>query len=253
MGTRLTALVIDAADPPILARWWAHTLDWEITYESADEICVEVGGHVVGASPPELTFVRVQAPRSGPVGLHLDLASSTSAHQRNTVDALLGSGARRADVGQSRDARYVVLADPEGNEFCVLEPRAGYSGTGSVAALVLGCSDPPALASFWEAAVGWQPVDGEAGLVRLRHPDGTGPFLELIRVSRQRPGKLRQHLDVAPEATDDQAAEVERLIGLGARRVDVGQLDTAGARLPDTTWEVLADPEGHEFCVLSSR
>lgn len=253
MSTQLTAVVIDADDPPALARWWSRTLDWEITVESPDETCVEIAGHGVGDSPPELTFVRVHTARTGPVGLHLDLATSTSSHQRDTVDGLLDAGARHADVGQPRDARYVVLADPEGNEFCVLEPRGEYADTGPVAALVLGCDDPVALAPFWAAASGWEQVDGDSRLVRLRHPDGTGPYLELIRVLEQRPEKLRQHLDVAPGAADDQAAEVARLVGLGARPIDVGQLDASGARLEGTTWEVLSDPEGHEFCVLSSR
>jgi hypothetical protein len=253
VSTRLTAMVIDSADPPALARWWARALGWEITYESPGETCVEVAAHQVGATPPELTFVRGTAPRTGPVGLHLDLATTTSSHQRDTVDGLLDAGAHHADVGQPRNAAYVVLADPEGNEFCVLEPRAEYAGTGPVAALVLGCTDPPALAPFWEAASGWLRVDGNDRLVRLRHPAGTGPYLELIRVLEQRPEKLRQHLDVAPFADDDQAAEVERLVSLGARRIDVGQLDTSGARLPGTTWEVLTDPDGHEFCVLSPR
>lgn len=253
MSTRLTAMVVDAADPPTLARWWAQALGWEITFESPDETCVEVDGHETGGSPPELAFVRGTAPRTGPVGLHLDLATTTTAHQRDRVDGLLDAGARHADVGQPRDARYVVLSDPEGNEFCVLEPRAEYADTGPVAALVLGCSDPLSLAPFWEAASGWSRIDGDERLVRLRHPDGTGPYLELIRVLEQRPEKLRQHLDVAPGPDDDQGAEVERLIGLGARRTDVGQLDAAGQRLPDTTWEVLADPDGHAFCVLTPR
>ncbi len=76
-------------------------------------------------------------------------------------------------------------------------------------------------------------------------PDGLGPRLELLRVDDPKVGKNRVHLDVAPFAADDQAAEVDRLRALGATDADVGQ----GAQ----TWTVLTDPHGNELCVLSSR
>ncbi len=254
MSTRLVSMVVDSTDPARLGRWWSAVLGWEITFEGDGETCVEVPGHTVGAPEPELTFVSVApSPRTAPVGLHLDLATMTTSHQRDMVDRLLDAGARHADVGQRSSAAYVVLSDPEGNEFCVLEPREEYQDTGSVAALVLNCSSPLDLAPFWQAASGWDRVDGDARLVRLRHPDGTGPYLELIQTETPGRGKLRQHLDVAPPADADQAAEVARLVALGARSVDVGQVEPDGARRPGVTWEVLVDPEGHEFCVLSSR
>ncbi len=254
MRTRFVSVVVDSTDPARLGRWWAAVLGWKVTFEAEGETCVEAVGHAVGASPPELTFVAAPVvSRSGAVGLHLDLTTVTTSHQRDVVDGLLDSGARHADVGQPHDAAYVVLADPEGNPFCVLEPRAEYQDTGPIAAVVLDSLRPPELASFWTAASGWARVDGDERLVRLRHPDGTGPYLELIRVSERHVGKLTRHLDVAPPPDGEQAVEVDRLVGLGARTVDVGQLDVAGDRLPGTTWEVLADPEGHELCVLTPR
>jgi predicted enzyme related to lactoylglutathione lyase len=106
-------------------------------------------------------------------------------------------------------------------------------------------ADPPALATFWEHALGWHRVDEDEESVALRAPESTGggeamPDLLLLRVDDPRTVKNRVHLDFRP---DDQAREVARLIELGARRVDIGQGD-------EVTWVVLADPEGNEFCVL---
>ena len=84
--------------------------------------------------------------------------------------------------------------------------------------------------------------DGYASLAR---PDGEGPQLELIQVDDPKVAKNRVHIDVAPYAADDQAAEVSRIRGLGASPADVGQ--------GEQTWVVLADPDGNEFCVLSPR
>ena len=81
--------------------------------------------------------------------------------------------------------------------------------------------DPAALAPFWEAASGWAAGTSDDG-VGLRHPDGTGPWLELLPTDDPKVVKNRVHLDVAPYAADDQAAEVERLKALGATDVDVG-------------------------------
>jgi hypothetical protein len=82
----------------------------------------------------------------------------------------------------------------------------------------------------------------------MRRPGGRPPDLDLVLVpvTDRKAGKNRVHLDVAPHPGDDQAAEVERLVALGARPADVGQG-------PDVTWVVLADPEGNEFCVLTPR
>jgi hypothetical protein len=105
--------------------------------------------------------------------------------------------------------------------------------------------DPSALASFWELALGWRRTYEEAGEVVLEPPagspeDGVAADLVFVRVDDDKVVKNRVHLDLRP---DDQAAEVARLEGFGARRVDVGQG-------PEVSWVVLADPEGNEFCVL---
>jgi len=111
--------------------------------------------------------------------------------------------------------------------------------------LCVDTTDPSRLAGFWQAALGWRRTFDKDDQVALEPPegsreDGVVPDLLFLRMPGEKSGKNRLHLDLRPE---DQAAEVARLEGLGARRVDIGQ----GA---DVGWVVLADPDGNEFCVL---
>jgi predicted enzyme related to lactoylglutathione lyase len=114
-----------------------------------------------------------------------------------------------------------------------------------IQSLSVDAADPRALATFWEAALGWRRTSEDDEEVVLEPPagspqDGVAPDLLFCRVGDDRVVKNRLHLDLRPV---DQAAEVARLEGLGATRADVGQG-------PEVTWVVLADPEGNEFCVL---
>ena len=114
--------------------------------------------------------------------------------------------------------------------------------------LVLDCRDPEALSRWWCDVLDWVELDREGDeVIEIGPADRTPgvPTLVLIASSDPRRGKLPLHLDV--NATDrDQAAELERLLALGARPVDVGQA-------ADASWHVLSDPEGNEFCLLRSR
>ncbi|PPK97275.1 hypothetical protein CLV92_10493 [Kineococcus xinjiangensis] len=240
----LRQVVVDAADPRGLAAWWASALQWRSVAAHDEEAEI---------APPEglpglpLVFVRVRDPKTGPNRLHLDLDSDSPAAQRGTVEFLLHAGARRVDVGQG-SAPWVVLADPEGNEFCVLDARPEYEGTGAVAAVVVQAHDPRRLARFWSLASGWDVVRDDRRAAALRC-GRSGPYLEFVHSPAQRTGKNRWHLDVAPSPVPGaregtgQHAVVTTLLDAGARRRDVGQ-----GRRP---WVVLADPEGNEFCVLA--
>ncbi|QEE62137.1 VOC family protein [Salinibacterium sp. dk2585] len=106
--------------------------------------------------------------------------------------------------------------------------------------VVVDCHDFKKLGHWWADALGWEIVDEEEG-VEIRNPAG-GPTLLFLDTPDEKVVKNRLHLDFVP---DDQAAEVARLEELGATRADVGQ--------GDSTWVVMADPEGNEFCVLSAR
>jgi len=114
--------------------------------------------------------------------------------------------------------------------------------------LVIDCNDHDRLGRFWSEVLGYRITEQSDGpehwCVELEGPPGAGPSLFLLRTPDAKTAKNRLHIDV--NATDrDQDAEVERIIGLGASRVDIGQ--------GEQDWVVLADPEGNEFCVLRSR
>jgi hypothetical protein len=248
MATRLTSVVIDSADPPALARWWAAALGWEIGAVLADETEVRPPAGEPGLI---LSICLVDDQKVVQNRIHLDLSSATAAGQDELVRRLLAAGAVEADVGQGKDVPWVVLRDPEGNEFCVLEPRPEYAATGSVAAVVVAALDPVGLARFWAEAAGMRlSADPETGVAGLVRPDGTGPWLEFVPTTQAHTVKNRVHLDIAPYRDDDQTTEVSRLIDRGARPAEVGQ---SKAPPEEITWVVLADPEGNEFCVLSSR
>ncbi|MGI8874927.1 MAG: VOC family protein [Egibacteraceae bacterium] len=247
MSSRPVSVVVDAMDPAALARFWAAALGWEVTYEAPDEVVVEVGeegGEWGDTGVVPLVFGPVPEPKVGKNRAHLDLASSSEREQAEIVDRLIALGGRRADIGQTA-VPWEVLADPEGNELCVLEPRETYHGVEGIAAVVLDCIDPVALAGFWREATGWQVDRTATGFVGLRPTDRTATALELVAVPEPKATKDRLHVDLAPRPDDDHLAEVARLTALGARTIDIGQ--------GDVSWVVLTDPEGHELCVLTPR
>jgi predicted enzyme related to lactoylglutathione lyase len=108
--------------------------------------------------------------------------------------------------------------------------------------VVIDARNPVELGRWWAEALRWEIVNIEPAEVELRPRDGRLPGILFEPVDDPKPVKNRLHLDFRP---DDQAAEVERLLAMGATRVDIGQ--------GDVTWVVLADPEGNEFCVLRSK
>jgi catechol 2,3-dioxygenase-like lactoylglutathione lyase family enzyme len=232
MTTRLDNVVVDAADPAALAGFWSAALGAAITYQDENEVDVGLPGF-------DLAFVPVPEPKTGQNRVHLDLASASAEDQAAIVDRLLGLGARHVDIGQG-DVPWVVLADPEGNEFCVLEPRDEYRDIGPVAAIVVAARDAVGLARFWSEATGRPLTRSGPDWASLAFP--AGAWLEFVASPAVKTVKNRVHLDVRPSAGDDHAVEVRRLLSAGAGRADVGQ--------GDVPWAVLVDPEGNEFCLL---
>jgi hypothetical protein len=108
--------------------------------------------------------------------------------------------------------------------------------------ICLDAADPTALGRWWSEALGWPHDVDDDGDVVLHPPSGAGPEWIFLRVDDTRIVKNRIHFDFRP---DDQHAEVERLLKMGARRVDIGQ--------GEQSWAVLTDPEGNEFCVLAEH
>src|SRR6266496_4971259 len=115
MTSRIAVVAIDAINPRPVADFWAAVLGWQIVEEDGDLISI---GPADGAWPT-IDVVKVPERKAGKNRLHLDLRADGST-ARQEVERLLSMGARPADVGQGPDVSWTVLADPEGNEFCVL-------------------------------------------------------------------------------------------------------------------------------------
>lgn len=118
MTSRFTELCIDCSDPQRLAEFWSQVLDYKITSSEEDE--VEISGPE--GSGPTLLFITVPEKKQVKNRLHIDV-NPQDRDQDEEVERILALGATHADVGQGPDVSWVVLADPEGNEFCVLRSR----------------------------------------------------------------------------------------------------------------------------------
>jgi hypothetical protein len=118
MTLRFYSVLFDCVDSRALAHWWAEALDWEVTLEEDGAFDVAAGQDADGKDlEPILTFLPVPEAKTGKNRIHIDLRPTD---QDAEVDRLIGLGATRVDIGQGDDVSWVVLADPEGNEFCVL-------------------------------------------------------------------------------------------------------------------------------------
>ncbi|MER7958467.1 VOC family protein [Streptomyces sp. NPDC096030] len=244
MTSHLHALCYDADDPERLSRFWAEFLGWKITDDPDDGI-VLVPSDDTGFL---IRFVPAPEPKTSQNLLHFDLTSTSEDDQRETVAKALELGARHIDIGQSPDDGHVVLADPEGNEFCVIEPGNSFlADCGFIGALA--CDGSQAVGYFWSRALGWPLVWDQDQETAIRSPHG-GP-----KVTWGGPphmpmtGRARLRFDLAPPADGDQQAEVERLLSLGATRRGPATGTATGEPAP----VLLADPDGQEFRVLPPR
>ncbi len=118
MNLRIQCLCIDSRDPIALAAFWESVLGWRRTHETPDEVALEPpAGSPEDGVAADLLFLRVPESKAGKNRLHLDLRPTDQARE---LDRLVQLGARKVSVGQPDDASWIVLADPEGNEFCLL-------------------------------------------------------------------------------------------------------------------------------------
>lgn len=240
MPLHLTALCFDAHDPHPLATFWGGVLSREVVQE--DE-----GGYAL--LPGNDTEFRIeifptQEPRRGPNQMHFDLTSSSLEDQQATVARALELGGRHLDIGQGADAKHVVLADPEDNEFCVIEPGNNFlADTGAIGALA--GDGTQAVGYFWSKALDWPLVWDQDEETAIQSPLGGSKITWGGPPVNPKTGKNRLHFDLAPPSDGDQQAEVDRLISLGATYADIGQGDVG--------WVVMADPDGNELCVLTPR
>jgi hypothetical protein len=240
MGLRLVALCVGANDPVRLARFWAEALRWDVARGGVEGI------RVVPTDGTRFTvdFVAVEEPKVGRNRIHLDLTSTSLADQRESVSELVRLGARHIDIGQRPEEGHVVLADPEGNELCVIEPgNAFLAGCGRLGSIT--CEGTREVGYFWSAALGWPLVWDQDEETAIRAPDRTGPMITWSGPPLPpKLGRNRWYLAVAPLDRAEHDAEVDRLVALGATRLDTNDGD--GDPI------VLADPDGNEFCVVTT-
>jgi catechol 2,3-dioxygenase-like lactoylglutathione lyase family enzyme len=226
MVSRLEAVTFDVADAQSAAAFWACLLDREVLTEPSGAL-VPGDDTQVG-----LRFVDTDSAQDGPRRLHLHVTSASLEDQEAIVEAALGLGGGHLDVGQAPEDAFVVMADPEGNELCVIEPGNSFlAGTGPLGEVA--CDGTRDVGVFWRDALGWPLVWDENGETAVQSPLGGtkvawgGPPV----VPQQ--GRNRQRFDVV---TPDLTIETARLVSLGA---------TVVAELTDGV--ELADPDGNEF------
>ena len=185
-----------------------------------------------------------QDKKAGQNRMHFDLTSTSLEDQEQTVAKSLALGARHIDVGQRPEEGHVVLADPEGNEFCVVGPGNSFlADCGFIGALA--CDGSQEVGYFWSEALGWPLVWDQDQETAIRSPYGGPKITWGGPPLMPKVGKNRLHFDLSPPVHGDGQAEVDRLVSLGASRIEIGQ--------GDVEWEVLADPDDNEFCVLTPR
>ena len=233
----LAALCIDANDPVRLARFWGGVLGRELPGDGDDSTLLPTDDLGFG-----IRFLPTREAKVGLNRMHFDLTSASLEQQQETVARSLALGARHLDVGQRPDEDHVVLADPEGNEFCVIEPGNNFlAGCGFIGAL--SCDGSQQVGYFWSEALGWPLVWDQDQETAIQSPRG-GPKISWGGPPlKPKTGKNRLHLDLTPPVDGDQHAEVERLLSLGATRLDPGRGDPGRV--------AMADPDGNEFCVVS--
>ena len=228
MPSRLIAVSFDADNPDGPAAFWAGLLGREVVAEP-DGILLPGDETQVG-----LRFVVSASQKSGQNRLHLHLTSTTVEDQQHTIDTALGLGGRHIDVGQLPEEDHVVLADPGGNEFCVIGPGNNFlAGCGFLAEVA--CDGTRDVGLFWRDALAWPLVWDRDDETAVQSPLGGTKVSWGGPPVTPKNGRNRQRLDlVAP----DLAVEVDRLRALGA---------TALERLVDGF--ELVDPDGNEFSV----
>ncbi|MFI9066566.1 VOC family protein [Streptomyces sp. NPDC053429] len=240
MTSRLFAICFHATRPSDLARFWSNVLGRQLADGPDDDVTV---------LPPDadgfrIRFLPGQEPKTGRNRAHFDLTSASPEDQQETVARALGLGAKHIDVGQLPQEGHVVLADPDGNEFCVIAAGNEFlAGTGLVGALA--CDGTQKVGYFWSEALRWPLVWDQDQETAIQSPNGGTKITWGGPPVAPKTGTNRLYFELAVPAGADGEAEVDRLVSLGATRTDKGE--GGGARV------FLLDPDGNEFCVQRPR
>lgn len=240
MTCQLFALSFDANEPLGLARFWSGVLGWEMADDPHDGVAL-LPSDDTGF---RLRFLPTQERKVGQNQMHFDLTSTSLEEQRQTVERALGLGARHIDIGQRPEEGHVVLADPDGNEFCVIPPGNKFlADCGFIGALA--CDGSQEVGYFWSEALEWPLVWDQDQETAIRSPHGGPKITWGGPPVMPKTGKNRLQFDLVPPAGGDPQAEVDRLLSLGATRIDTGGGEAGPV--------MMADPDGNEFSVWTPR
>lgn len=240
MTCQVFALCFEATEPRRLARFWSGVLGWESVDDAED------GSTLLPDADAgfRLRFVESHEPKVHQNRAHFDLTSASEEQQRQTVARALELGGQHIDVGQLPEEGHVVLADPDGNEFCVLEAGNKFlAGCGFVGALA--CDGSQEVGYFWSEALKWPLVWDQDEETAIQSPHGGPKITWGGPPVAPKTGRNRLYFELVPPAGGDWRAEVDRLLSLGATRPEDPRGETGRVEL--------LDPDGNEFCILTSR
>ncbi|MEV5954368.1 VOC family protein [Streptomyces sp. NPDC051987] len=238
MTSQLLAICFNATRPSDLARFWSGVLGWEPADGPDDDVAIQ---------SPDTTGFRIRflpgaQPKTRQNRAHFDLTSGSPQEQRQTVARVLELGGRHIDVGQLPEEEHVVLADPDGNEFCVIEAGNKFlADTGFIGALA--CDGTQEVGYFWSEALRWPLVWDQDEETAIQSPDGGTKITWGGPPVPPKTGPNRLFFELGSPAGTDGEAEIDRLLSLGATRPD----GAAGAGDRDAV--LLLDPDGNEFRV----
>ena len=229
MGVDRITVVMQSRDPLLVGEFWAQLLGCPLAVDALD---ADTYAAMV-TDCTALLFLPSTAWRPEANRQHLDVASVSPEHQATLVERAQVLGARLVDIGQG-DVPWRVMADPEDNPFCILEPRDEYRECGPLAALVTHVKDPSTVGQFWSALVDAPVTADHSEYTRVRYTPA-GPALEFVRHPNPPRGRGRLHLRVA--VTDRW----------------VGSATDSGAAVPcpvcGASSVALTDPEQNDLCV----
>ncbi|MFI2410376.1 VOC family protein [Streptomyces sp. NPDC018947] len=240
MTSQLFAICFNATRPEDLARFWSGVLGRQVADGPDGDIAL---------LPPDtdgfrIRFLPSREPKSGQNRAHFDLTSASPEEQRRTVARALELGGKHIDVGQLPEEGHVVLADPDGNEFCVIAAGNSFlAGTGFIGALA--CDGTQEVGYFWSKALRWPLVWDQDQETAIQSPNGGTKITWGGPPVAPKTGRNRLFFELAVPADADWDAEVDRLVSLGATRPDTGEADDGRM--------LMLDPDGNEFTVRKPR